>query len=92
MDAYKHRNGLSDGDWARKQPKGKPNYAIGDIVKCHGGGIGVVDTVSLAHGGWPNTYALSPVWGQKEPPYNAWFYEGDFELIARGPAWDFDRK
>lgn len=75
----KHRNGLSDLEWAARQPKGKPKFKIGDVVEFYEGGFGVIRDVSPPHDGWPSSYATSNVKGMKSFWKSAWHYEGDFK-------------
>jgi hypothetical protein len=85
----KHRRGINDCDWAARQPKGKPRYAIGDVLEFKAGGFGVVTDVSWEpETGWPSSYSLDPVKGMKFHPRDicAWHYELDFERrLAKSP-------
>jgi hypothetical protein len=84
----KHRKKFSDVEWAEKQPKGKPNYHVGDVVEFKVGGFGIIDEVSKPHAGWPSSYSTAEIEGMR--PHKdrmcAWHYEGDFKRLVRGSA------
>jgi len=83
-----HRREFTDGEWACEQPKGNPKYNIGDVVRFHAGGFGVIKEVKGPSGGWPSSYATETpkgMGGHKNFKC-AWHYEGDFaEWVARSP-------
>lgn len=74
--------GISDLQWAQMQTK-RQNYYIGDVVKFHGGGIGLINGVSR-NGGWPPSYSTEPVSGHeyRRDAKLAWHYEGDFQSLV----------
>lgn len=83
-----HRRDFNDLEWARQQPKGSPKYKIGDVIRFHVGGYGVIRKVSEPHGGWPSSYATEALGGFDGHATGkcAWHYEGDFaEWIAKSP-------
>lgn len=77
----KHRSGISDLDWAKRQPKADPNYSLGDVVEFKAGGFGIITKVSKPQNGWPSSYATDAVKGMKDHPKTkrAWHYELDFK-------------
>ena len=83
----KHRRGLTDCEWASKQPNGKPNYFLGDIVEFKVGGFGII-TETTDPGDKPIAYSISSVQGLKQITTGkcAWHYEGDFKrLVGKSP-------
>ena len=49
-----------------------------DKYKKFIGNLGVIKKVSIAHGGWPESYSISPI----DPmPYVAWFDDTEVELV-----------
>jgi hypothetical protein len=85
-----HRRGISDMEWARKQPQ-EINYFIGDIIEFEVGGVGIIDEVQKPRNGWPASYSTEEIEGR---PFHAksktaWHYEGDFKkLIGKSPLRD----
>jgi hypothetical protein len=83
-----HRSGYNDMEWAGQQPRGKPNYYIGDVVRFHVGGVGVIREVSRGKNGWPSSYATQKIEGFDYHAWHkdAWHYEGDFAgLVGESP-------
>lgn len=83
-----HRREFNCVEWAEQQPKGAPNYKIGDVVRFHVGGFGIICKVNEPKGGWPSSYATETPDGMDGHPSGkyAWHYEGDFsERVAKSP-------
>jgi hypothetical protein len=82
-----HRKQFNDVEWAKEQPKGAPNYYLGDVVLLHGGDSGIIVNVMEPQSGHPSSYTLDPIPGQKASLWKrAWFYEGDFKELTAPSA------
>lgn len=81
--------------WVESQPKGPPNFMVGDIIRFRfGGGLGRISDVSVWGGEEPVGYATRKVPGFKGHAENktAWHVEGDFlELVVGSPLRNLDK-
>ena len=82
-----HRRDFNDIEWLLQQPKADPQYKIGDVMRFHVGGYGVINQV-IKNEGWPPMYATQTPIGFEGHANRkcAWHLEGDFaERIAKSP-------